>query len=126
MFYIVVENNQITSVLNYEPNVPDGLSVTAITDEQNDSIVKDKTHYFDIADLTVKSYAQSYIDAEIIKKDQEETNAENREFLRNSDWKVFRHIRQKALGQPTTLTDQEYLDLEQARADAAAAIVEIQ
>ena len=38
----------------------------------------------------------------------------------------MRHIREKALGQAASLTDQQYLDLEQARATAAAAIVEIQ
>jgi len=38
----------------------------------------------------------------------------------------MRHLREKALEQPTSLTDQQYIDLEQARATAAAAIVEIQ
>ena len=49
-----------------------------------------------------------------------------RKFLADSDWKVMRHLREKALGQATSLTDQQYIDLEQARATAAAAIVEIQ
>ena len=55
---------------------------------------------------------------------QENINKQAKELLANSDWKVLRHIRQKALNQPTTLSEQEYLALEQQRADAANSIVE--
>jgi len=126
MFYIIVENQQISSVLNYEPNVPDDATVTEITDQQYSEIIVDKTHYFDIPTLTVVAYLQSHVDEEIAKKAQEIINAEKREFLNSTDWKIFRHIREKALAQSTSLTDSEYLALEQDRADAAAAIIEIQ
>ena len=126
MYYIVVENDQISTVINYEPTVPSGTTVVSIENDDYEKIVTDKTHYFDVSTLTVKSHNQSYIDAEVLKKQQEQINIEKREFLHSTDWKVMRHIREKALGQTTTLTDQEYLDLEQDRADAAAAIIEIQ
>jgi hypothetical protein len=126
MYYICVENQAITGVFNYEPGVPEAVSVTEITDEQYDAIVNTKSHYFDIPTLEVKAYTTEHISAEEAKKAQELTNAESRLILDSTDWKVLRHIRQKALGQPTTLSDQEYLELEQARADAADAIVQIQ
>lgn len=55
--------------------------------------------------------------------EQAKINKESLKFLADSDWKVLRHIRQKALGEPTTLTEQEYLALEQQRADAASRVI---
>ena len=126
MYYVVIENGKISSVLNYEPNVPETHTVVEISDAEHESIVTAKTHYFDLIDNTVKSYSQTHLDTEAAKEAQRIANAEKRKFLSESDWKVMRHLREKALGQATTLTDQQYLDLEQARATAAAAIVEIQ
>lgn len=57
------------------------------------------------------------------KMDQDAINKEALEFLVASDFKVLRHIRQKALGQQLSLSDEDYLALEQQRADAAARIV---
>lgn len=54
---------------------------------------------------------------------QAEVNAQALKFLAESDFKVLRHIRQKALGQELSLSDEDYLALEQERADAAARIV---
>ena len=126
MYYVIIEDNEISSVVNYEPSVPTTHTVVEITDEDHAGIFITKTHYFDLTDNTVKSYGQSHIDSEAAKETQRVTNAQQRLILDNSDWKVMRHIREKALSQATTLTDAEYLALEQARADAAAAIVEIQ
>jgi hypothetical protein len=57
------------------------------------------------------------------KLEQEKINAEALAFLAETDFKVLRHIRQKALGQQLSLSEEEYLALEQQRADAAARIV---
>jgi hypothetical protein len=126
MYYIVIEDNKISGILNYEPNVPETHTVVEVTDDEHESIITAKTHYFDLTDNTIKSYSQTHLDTEAAKETQRITNAEKRKFLAESDWKVMRHLREKALGQSTSLTDQQYLDLEQARATAAAAIVEIQ
>jgi hypothetical protein len=126
MYYVIIENGEISSVLPYEPSVPETHTVIEITDAEHESIITAKTHYFDLADNTVKSYSQAHLDTEAAKEAQRIINAEKRKFLADSDWKVMRHLREKALGQATSLTDQQYLDLEQARATAAAAIVEIQ
>ena len=126
MYYVIIENGGISSILGYEPSVPETHTVIEISNEVYESITTAKTHYFDLADNTVKSYGQTHLDSEAAKEAQRITNAEKRKFLADSDWKVMRHIREKALSQSTSLTDQQYLDLEQARATAAAAIVEIQ
>ena len=118
MHYVCIEDNRISSILNYEPTVPSSVTVVTITDTEYNNI-KAQTHYFDVADRTVKSVDASVL----IQKEQEVENAQQREFLRSTDWQILRHIRQKALNVPTSLTDEEYLALEQQRADAAASIV---
>ncbi len=118
MYYVCIENNNVVSVLNYMPNVPSSVTVIEITDEQHNQITAE-THKFDVATKTVivnPDYSNS-------AKEQEKKNAVEREFLRNTDWKVLRHIRQKALGQSTTLSEAEYLELEQQRAAAANRIL---
>ena len=55
--------------------------------------------------------------------EQEKINQEALQFLASSDYKILRHFRQKALGQETSLSEEEYLALEQQRSDAAARIV---
>lgn len=118
MYYVCIEDNSIISILNYLPSVPDSVSLHEITDEQA-SQIKEQTHYFDVSSKTVKP-----VDANVSsQKSQDLLNAQEREFLRSTDWKILRHLRQKSLGQTTSLTEQEFLELEQQRADAAARIV---
>ena len=50
-------------------------------------------------------------------------NEEAQKFLDSTDFKVLRHIRQKALGQELSLSENEYLALEQERSNAAARII---
>ena len=118
MHYICIENNQVISVLNYQPNVPSSVEVVEITDEQHTQITA-RTHYFDVVSKSVTAVA-----AEITA--QRATNLANgheREFLNNTDWKILRHIRQKALNIATSLSDAEYIQLEQQREAAAARVV---
>ena len=123
MYYVLIENNELISVINYEPNVPDTITVISITDQDHTNITDNKTHYFDIGTKTVKAYDQSYLDQQVRNKEIEISNAESREFLNSTDWKVLRHIRQKALGIATSMTEAEYLALEQQRADIATRII---
>lgn len=119
MHYVCIENSQVISILNYQPNVPASVQTVAISDEQYNLITKEHTHYFDTVTLGVQPLAdQALQNAEAIKK-QQATNAEMRSFLANSDWKVLRHVRELALGKPTSLTPAEYLVLEAARENAA-------
>lgn len=126
MYYVCVEEGRVTSVMPYEPAVPETVTVFEISDEEYTGITQNKTHFFNLETNSVEEFPQEHLDSEEIKKQQKISNAEKREFLNSTDWQVFRHLRQKALGQDTTLTEEEYLALEQSRADAAAAIVQIQ
>ena len=119
MHYVCIENNQITAILNYQPNTPNSVQVVTISDEQYDQIVSD-THYFDTVTKTVQSLTSDQISA----KSTYNTNSVHREFLNRTDWKVLRHMREKALGLTTSLSEQEFLELEQQRQTAADSITE--
>jgi regulator of protease activity HflC (stomatin/prohibitin superfamily) len=118
MHYVCIENNLVISVLNYHPNVPNSVTVVEITDSQAKQIY-DQTHLFDVASRTVIA-----VDSAITtQKAKDLANGQEREFLNSTDWKVLRHVRQKALNIPTSLSDAAYLQLEQQREAAAARIV---
>jgi hypothetical protein len=118
MHYICIENNTIISILNYEPSVPNTVEIVTISDDDGTKL-QNQTHVFDLTSKTVVP-----VDAAITaQKEQEKLNAVEREFLNSTDWKILRHIRQKALNTTTTLTEAEYIALEQQRNDAALRIV---
>ena len=119
MYYVCVENNQIVSMLDYEPNVPSSVSVTTITDDEYGLISKEKTHYFDIETGTVKLHGEEVF----AQRDVDAQNRVYEKFLDDTDWKVMRHIREKALAKTTTLSEEEYTDLETQRDTAAAGII---
>lgn len=118
MHYICIENNQVTGIQSYEPAVPSTVTVVTITDEQQQQIMN-QTHRFDVISKTVVAVDSG----ELAQKIQYLANGVEREFLNSTDWQVLRHIRQKALNAPTTLTDAQYIELEQQRQAAAARIV---
>ena len=118
MHYVCIENNAISSILSYEPSVPNTVTIVTISDTDYTHLIN-QTHRFDIATRSVVPVDDVVIQA----KAREQANAVEQEFLRSTDWKVLRHIRQKALGVPTSLTEQQYLALEQQRAAAAARII---
>ncbi len=118
MYHVCIENNQVTGILNYEPEVPGSVSIVQITDDQYNNLLNN-THYFNVSSRSVVP-----VSAEIAsQKTIDLANAKERDFLSTTDWKILRHIRQKALGVPTSLSDAEYLQLEQDRNAAAARIV---
>ena len=118
MHYVCIENNVVIGIQSYEPQVPSTVSVTTISDEQYKQLM-DQTHKFDVPSKTVVAVDS----ATLQEKEQYRLNGLEREFLNSTDWKVMRHLRQKALGIPTTLTEEQYIDLEQQRQEAAARIV---
>ena len=117
MHYVCIENNLVVSVLNYQPNVPSSVAVVEITDSQAAQIVA-QTHYFDVASRTVAAVAAGVT----AQRATDIVNGQEREFLNSTDWKILRHIRQKALNIATSLSDADYLQLEQQREAAAARI----
>ena len=117
MYYVCLENSQVTSILNYRPNVPNGVEVIEITQEDMNLIEGGKYH-FDVATKAVALRPSSELQAEADAK----ANVEHLEFLSSTDWKVLRHIREQKLGIPTSLTEEEFVSLEIQREDAARAI----
>ena len=118
MYYICVEDDRIAGILNYEPNVPPAVKVIPVTDEEY-SKLSGRTHYFDIPTSSIQPYAKSETD----KLEAKKANQEHQRFLNSTDWKVMRHIREKALGVPTSLSDDEYIELELERERHANAII---
>ena len=110
MLYYCIENRQLVSIMNIEPQVPDSVTVVLVEDQDHANI-QSGTHWFNLDKLCVESRPRESID----RDSQRSQDEEHREFLRSTDWQVLRHIRQKTLGQPTTLTEQQYLELEQQR-----------
>lgn len=119
MNYVCVENNQVTAVLNYRPNVPGTVTVIEVSDQQND-LINAGTHFFNTATNTVEPLSAE----QLAEKNTYDQNGVHREFLNRTDWKILRHIREKALNVPTTLSEQEYIDLETAREEAANSITQ--
>lgn len=118
MHYVCIEDNLVIGIQSYEPAVPSTVSVVTITDDQHKQIV-DRTHRFDVTSRSVVP-----VDSAVIaEKEQYRLNGLEREFLNSTDWKILRHLRQKALNIPTSLTEEQYIELEQQRQAAAARIV---
>jgi hypothetical protein len=102
MKYIVQDaegKKMIMSVVSSMPQLPEGFEVLGLADELPEAVAE--------------------MEAQAIS---EKEKAEARQFLNQSDWKILRHIRQKALGIELSLSEEEYLALEQQRAEAAAKI----
>jgi len=117
MYYACIENNMVVGVLDYEPSVPDSVTVKTIT-KQEYTDLKTGTHYFDTESMQVQPRGT----AALAQQAQSQLNHDLAKFLQQTDWQVLRHIRQKALGVPTSLSEAEYLDLELSRNQAAAQI----
>ena len=119
MYYVCVEDNIVVSILDYPPTVPSSVEVIEITDAEYKKL-DDQTHYFDIEKKSVFQYSEHDI------TDQQEKMQDiiHRDFLSKTDWKVLRHLRETALGIPTSLSSEEYLDLERQRQEAAKNIVD--
>lgn len=118
MHYVCIEDNKVISILSYAPSVPNTVSVSEISDADHNCIIA-QTHYFDVTTKTVQPLNNEVL----IQKENQLKNADSLEFLRSTDWKIMRHIRQKALGITTSLSDAEYLQLEQQRHEAASRII---
>lgn len=61
-----------------------------------------------LVDYPYHEATQEEIQAKKAEQVQNKTNAEAKEFLSASDWKVIRHRDQLAMGIPTSLTVTEY------------------
>ena len=118
MHYVCVENKQVTSILNYKPNVPETVTVVEISEEQYQLLVRGD-HFFDTDIMGISPLGDQIIQQNKLIDD----NASKMEYLKSTDWMVLRHVREKALGLETSLTEDKYLQLEKKRQDTADSIV---
>ena len=107
MYYVCIEDNQVTSIVDYEPSVPSSIIVETIT-EAKYKILSEEKGYYDVAKRDVVKHPSRLI------KDQEKSKAALK-YLQSTDWKVLRHIRETQLEIPTTLSTKEYIALEKER-----------
>lgn len=114
MFWYCVEDQRLISILAYEPTVSPGVQVIPITPQQHQDIEQGRL-WFDPAKTAVVPVP----DPVKSRQSQDQRCQQLRSFLANTDWQVLRHIREQALGLPTSLTQAQYLDLEQQRQQAA-------
>ena len=120
MHYVCVENKQVTSILNYKPGVPNTVTVVEISDEQYQLLI-DGNHFFDTDIMGI-----SPLEGQIIQQNKLiDDNATRREYLNSTDWMVLRHIREKVLGVPTSISEEEYVKIEQERQEIAKSIVSL-
>ncbi len=117
MYYVCIENNLVTSILSYAPTVPKSVIVTNISDADY-AAISNGTHYYSVREMRVVENTERNAQVE-----KDKVNGVEREFLNSTDWMILRHLRQKALNLSTSLTEQEYITLEQRRESAARRIV---
>lgn len=118
MYYICIENGKLINVFNYKPNTPNTVTVIEISNDEFNK-VQNNTHYFDIKKMRILPNTKKIND---IKKIQQK-NKEALNFLQSTDWMVLRHLRQQFLKIKTSLSEDEYKNLELKRNKAASEIV---
>ncbi len=117
MYYVCIENNQIVSILNYQPSVPGSVSTTEISDSEY-NLIENKTHYFNVTTKKVEPLTES----QLLEQQTYNENSERKEFLNSTDWKILRHLREKTLGLATSMTEEEFIELENQRQTIAKSI----
>lgn len=124
MNYLLIENDKCVGVCDYEPNVGND-NIQVITYSGN--IPQERLIYVDGKVADMNNY--TFINGKYAKKTKAienllNTNDEAKHYLNDTDWLVIRHRDQLALGQTTSLTNEQYLDLLAKRQAARERVVE--
>ena len=115
-YYACIDKGNFLCAINYEPNVSGDMVAYEITEEDYTNLTEyGFDYYFDQEEKAAKKKDEAVI---LRKKEI----LEHVLFLKNSDWKVLRHLREKALGLETSMTEEEYLSLEKERHERAKSI----
>lgn len=111
MNYLLIENEQLVGVCDYEPNLgEDDIKVIPYSG----NIPRERIIYINGKIQDSNNYV--FINGKYVKKTNAilnilKTNEESENYLTDTDWLVIRHRDQLALGQTTSLTNEQYLDL---------------
>jgi hypothetical protein len=122
MYLIIRNNNQITGTISEQPAVVSPDTIYQYISDENLYLIGSKNHYFDFSTMQYELLSALMIEKNNELHMQLKNNNKNKKFLNITDWQILRHIRQIALNIETSLTQEEYLELEQQRSDAAANI----
>ncbi len=124
MNYLLIENNELVGVCDYEPNTGDD-DINVVTYSGN--IPQERILYLNGKIVDKDNYV--FINNKYVKKtkaitDLVNTNYESKKYLNDTDWLVIRHRDQLDLKQQTSLTQEQYLDLLTKRQAAREKVVE--
>lgn len=121
-FYIVYDKEtlELESLAEYEPGVPESKQVVEVSEREYRAL-ENGTGVFDTKTLSVIDMTDEVEKKKYFQIEQ----SEYREFLNSTDWKVLRHIRERALGLETSLTQEEYIELETQRHEISKKIEEV-
>lgn len=124
MNYLLIENNELVGVCDYEPNIGDD-DINVVTYSGN--IPQERILYLNGKIVDKDNYV--FINNKYVKKtkaitDLVNTNHESKKYLNDTDWLVIRHRDQLDLKQQTSLTQEQYLDLLAKRQAAREKVVE--
>lgn len=124
MIYLIIENNNLVSVCDYEPNVGDD-DVQVI--KYSGKIPKERILYIDGKIKDSDNYL--FLNGKYVSKNkslelQVTENHDARSYLVQTDWLVIRHRDQVDLGLETSLSDDEYRELLEKRQTAREKVVD--
>lgn len=101
-------------------SAPDHIIQVECTEEDEKKLIS-REYIFDPNTKTIVKKGES----QLLALEIENKNYENLRFLSSTDWMVLRHLREKALGEQTSLTEEQFLQLEANRHVAAKSIQDI-
>lgn len=124
MNYLLIENETLVGVCDYEPNIGDD-NIQII--KYSGNIPKERILY--LSGKIVDSNDYVYISGKYIKytkavADLLEKNKNARNYLTDTDWLVIRHRDQLDLNLETSLNNDQYLDLLNKRQEARKQVVD--
>ena len=111
MNYLLIENETLVGVCDYEPNIgEDDIKIV----KYSGNIPKERILYINGKIEDSSNFV--FINGKYIKRTNAvenllQINADAKSYLTDTDWLVIRHRDQLALGQNTSLTNEQYLDL---------------
>lgn len=124
MNYLLIENDILVGVCDYEPNIGnDNIQII----KYSGNIPKERILYLDGKIVDSNNFV--YINGKYVKNtkavaDLLEKNKNARNYLSDTDWLVIRHRDQLDLNLETSLNNDQYLDLLAKRQEARKQVIE--
>jgi hypothetical protein len=114
-YFVCIENNKVVGVLDYKPTVRKSISLVPIDLDEYKKLHA-MSHIYDVETKNIVPFVQEPL--EVIGN----RDTTDKQFLQETDWKVLRHVREKALNVATSITEEDYLKLEHERHERAKRI----